>query len=203
MTLVHKDYPICDPALMAPDPANYARDNKLVGVHDPDTRALIGAWRWPLLQHDEVRRIALEWIQAADRIIDFGGAAGGLGYGAVVVDRIGAIRGLEDVDGPVDMIFTSHTLEHVRDLGLVLCMFYLKLAPRGRVIALVPSWRNEKLRAENWPHHAQTFCLRSNEDAPAEYTRLDTEMAGRGLAPTAVGEGFGNLIVFAERVEQK
>jgi len=193
----HRNYAVIDPATLEPDPANYARTHDLVGKHGETARTSVGAWRWPLLHADRVANLLDDWISGADRIIDYGGAAGPLGYGSLVVDRIADVRGLEEVDGQCDLIFTAHTLEHVVDLGLVLCSFHWKLPAGGRVIALVPSWRKEMLRAENWAYHAQTFCLSVDPDAPDEYTRLDLMFNRHGFDIHFAAEGYENIIVFA------
>jgi len=196
--VVHKDYDVIDPSKMVDDPGRWVAENK---VGDGlESRRRVGVWRWALMREDAVREKVLEWIGEADRIIDFGGAAGPLGYGAIVVDRIGKIRGLEDVDGKVDLIFTSHTLEHVVDLGLVLCAFHWKLNDTGRLIALVPSYRNKGLRAENWPHHAHTFCLEQNGKLNPKWVRLDAMLRRHRFHPVMAVEGHDNLIIFAEKV---
>lgn len=200
MTVVHKDYDVIDPAKMVDDPGRWVAENKVKNAHSPEMRRKIGAWRWSLIREEPVRQKLLEWIDAADRIIDFGGAAGPLGYGALVVDRIGEVRGLEDVEGKVDLIFTAHTLEHVIDLGLVLCAFHWKLNDTGRLVVLVPSYRNKGLRAENWPHHAQTFCLTQNGKLNEDWVRLDAILARHRFQPVLAVEGHENIIIFAEKV---
>lgn len=198
MKLEHRDYDCVDPAGMVADPANYARVHQMFGSGN-NARHTVGAWRWPLLHEDRIGSKLVEWLLAADTAIDYGGAAGPLGYGSLVVDRIGDVRGLEEVEGRVDLIFTAHTLEHVADLGLAMCSFHWKLNPGGRLIALVPSYTNEMLRAENWAYHAQTFCLSTDQDAPSEYTRIDEVFARHRFRPVLCAEGFNNIIVFGER----
>lgn len=194
MMVQHKEYELLDADSLVQDPANYAREHKLVGKHSREARSLVGTWRWPLLHVDKVADKLAGWLADAERIIDFGGAAGPLGYGSVVVDRIGHFRGLEEVPGQVDLIYTAHTLEHVPDLGLTLCSFHWKLAEGGRVVALVPSWRNEMLRADNWAHHAHTFCV-----GPGDYTDIVGLFKRHRLDPVLVAEGFQNIILFAEK----
>lgn len=199
MTLMHREYEAIDPATLKPDPATYARTAGLVGNSKAEARRLVGAWRWPLLHQRQVYEKLLEWIDESESIIDFGGAAGPLGYGALVVDRIAGVRGLEEIDGPVDMIFTAHTLEHVADLGLLMCSFHWKLRAGGRLVALVPSYENEMLRAENWDFHAQTFCMSGDEELPEHYVRLDQLFARHRFQPVLAAEGYKNFVLFGEK----
>ena len=199
-TVTHRDYANIDPAGMDDDPGNWVAENKVKNAHSPAMRRKIGAWRWPLIREPVVREQLIDWVTEADRIIDFGGAAGPLGYGSIVVDRIGTHRGLEDIDGKVDLIFTAHTLEHVIDLGLVLCAFHWKLTDNGRLFILVPSHRAKGLRAEVWPHHAQTFCLSTNGKLSPDYVQLDQLLARHRFIPRKVAEGHENIAIFAEKV---
>ena len=197
----HRVYEVIDPAGMADDPATYAAEHDLVGAHGLRARTMVGAWRWPLLHEPAILEVLRQWIDAADRIIDFGGAAGPCGYDAIVVDRQGDIRSLDDVYGEVDLIFTAHTLEHVRDLRLVLCSFNWKLPVGGRVIALVPSWQNESLRAENHIHHAHTFCLTADTDTAAHWVQLDRAFIQHGFGLHIVAQGNGNILIAGEKLK--
>lgn len=161
-----RSWPKADPSDMDPDPAYVAEAEGLAGKHDIETVRRIGAWRWPLVfRHREW----LAQIIQQGRAVDFGGLAGPIGYGAVVVDHGAEHRALYDVPGKIDVFFSSHTLEHIRDLDTLLVSVEAKLNKGGFFVANVPSWRFEKLRAGNWPHHYQTF---HGGDGPAEYTDL-------------------------------
>jgi hypothetical protein len=158
---------------LVPDPANYAVIHDLVGNHSIETRRKVGAWRWPLVQ--KLRDPLLEALEG--RALDFGGSAGPIGYGALIVDHEAPDKALYDVPGLFDLVFTSHTLEHVTDIFLCVQSLILKTRIGGTIAVVVPSWRNEKLRAENWPHHEHTFCLTAHSEAPDEYIRLDSLFA--------------------------
>jgi SAM-dependent methyltransferase len=195
----HRDYEIIDPAGMFVRPAEDQATPEWVGNHSVEARRKIGAWRWPLLHK---HREALLSMIKGGRVIDFGGAAGPLGYGAIVVDRVGpedGYRSLYEVEGPVDTVFTCHTLEHVEDLGCVLVSIREKLIPGGHLIVMVPHWTDVKLRAENWPHHCHTFCVAEETAAPQEYTRLDTALRGAGLDVLKYAGEEGHLLVLARR----
>lgn len=203
MSFTHKEYEVINAAELPPDPAEVARADGWVGKGGRSARLAVGAWRWPLLHQPGLYEHIREWFADAESIIDFGGAAGPCGYGATVVDRQAECRSLDDVPGKVDLIFTSHTLEHVRDLGLILCSFQWKLRPGGRVVALVPSWRNTMLRAENWNHHAHTFYLATVEngveDPAPEWVPLDTLFIRHGFTLRIAADGLNNILIGAER----
>jgi len=197
----HREYDVIDPADMVDDPIVWAHDHELVGAHGLYARETVGAWRWQLLHEPPILKVLRQWIDEADRIIDFGGAAGPMGYGAIVVDRQAEIRSLDDVEGQVDLIFTAHTLEHVRDLGLALCSIHWKLPLGGRVIVLVPSWQNTALRAENHIHHAHTFCLSADTDAEPGWIKLDELLIEHGFGLHIVAQGHGNILIAGEKLK--
>lgn len=161
-----RSWPMADPGGLMPDPAAYAEEQGLVGVHSDDAIRKVGAWRWPLVH--ALRPALVPALQAA-RAVDFGGLAGPVGYGALVVDHGAELKALYDVAGKIGLFFSSHTLEHVADPVGLLTLVRDKLEDGGLVFVQVPSWRFERLRAENWPHHESTFHI---GDGPAEYTNL-------------------------------
>lgn len=148
------------------DPIGLAETLGLVGKHDPYTRALIGAWRWPGIWEN---RANIRAVVSQPYVVDLGGTAGAIGYGAIIVDYEDPERKtLFDLPGPVNAIFSSHTLEHVEDLDLLLHCCRRKLDPTGQFIAFVPSWKSERLWHRNWPYHRHTFRLGDEEGAPPE-----------------------------------
>lgn len=156
-------YAAIDPASIQPDRPD------LVDVHTTEAIRRMGAWRWPLLwRHRAAIRKALE----AGLAVDFGGLAGPIGYGAVIVDMDGPLRSLDDVEGVPHTFFSSHTLEHLHDPLATLEDMNERLAPGGWMIHHTPSWHKEKHRPENWPHHHAAFCLRGTP-APPSVIRLD------------------------------
>jgi hypothetical protein len=145
-----------------------------------------------------VRNQLLEALKAVDLAIDFGGSAGPLGYGSVIVDpESSETPTLYDVPGLAGLIFTSHTLEHLKDVGLAVSSLVAKLHVGGYIIAHVPSWKREHLRAENWPHHHQTFRLAADRDAPPEYLALDYLFGAS--CETVVGMDDGKNILYGVR----
>jgi len=107
-------------------------------------RAMYGVWRWRGLY--EYRHVLIPELIDAHHIIDFGGALGPLGFGAWIVDtgRIsiwGENTSLAENlggDGYYDIVFTSHTLEHVEDYEGTLRMLVDSVKPGGLFIAHVP-----------------------------------------------------------------
>lgn len=179
-------------------PAIAAEQLELVGDHSPEAIRAVGAWRWPLVsKHRELILRELE----GKRAIDFGGLAGSVGYGAIVVDHGAEYRAIYDVPGQVDTVFTSHTLEHVEDVETCLGCIRRKLTTGGALIAQVPSWRFESLRAENWPHHVHTFRLscRVDPEAPARYTALDVLVSGWAEIELAEDDGECILLIARKR----
>lgn len=179
---------------MLPDPANateYADD------HTPESVRKVGAWRWKIVaKHKDT---ILPLIQNK-RTIDFGGLAGPIGYGSIIVDHgSDEYRALYDVEGRVDTIFTAHTLEHVRDHASVMFCMFEKLKSGGHLIAVVPSWRFEYLRAENYPHHYHTFRLR-NDDCPLQtWTALDVGCIGCSDILLADDDGESIIVIARKR----
>ena len=196
MTVEHVEYEVIL-TTEADDPITVSIDEELVGRHTIETRRRIGAWRWPLMfKH---RKNIRTLIDAADIVVDFGGAAGPIGYGAVIVDRIAEIRSLAELPAqPVDLIITSHTLEHIEDVWLCVATMFAKLKPGGMVVAVVPSYQDIHLRADQWPQHAHTFRL-NRQNADCECTALDEVFERAGFEIMTVDAGFRNIIVFARK----
>ena len=180
------------------DPANVP---ELVDVHDDAARQKIGVWRWTGIQ--QFRDMILPVVQSR-RTMDFGGSAGPIGYGAEIVDYEAPARAPYDICGDFGCIFTSHTLEHVPDIELCVGVLCAKLAVGGRFIAFVPHWTNEKLRAENWPPHCQTFYMTDDkcpyEDGWPEHW-VDLQMICERYVDIAVAEVTDdeNMIIIGDR----
>ncbi len=151
--------------------------------HAPAARATLGAWRWlgiaryaPFILH----------LCLGKRIIDFGGADGPLGLGSIIVDAktpwgLDAFR-----DNSVDVVFTSHTLEHCADLTETLATVLRVLKPDGALIVHVPAWTCSRWLPENYPAadqlpHYHAFALANDLVAPAACIRLDALLMTAGL----------------------
>jgi hypothetical protein len=173
--LVVKEYDEIKAGDLKDDPANYAVENGLVDVHTDDSRAIVGAWRWKGLSI--YRKRIVELLQS-HRSIDFGGAAGPVGYGAIVVDMYAEYKAPWDVPGDVGCVFTSHTLEHIPDLYSCIAAITYRLSAGGYLVAFVPSYRSVHLRAENFPHHCHTFRLSADANCDDRWLPLDAILEG-------------------------
>ncbi len=177
---------------MLPDPANAT---EYTDQHTPEALSKVGAWRWKIVaKHKDA---ILPLIQGR-RTIDFGGMAGPVGYGSIIVDQGSKeYPALYDVPGEVETIFTSHTLEHVRDVGGLIRAMGDKLVRGGHLVAVVPSWQFEYLRAENYPHHHHTFCL---HDAGCAYQEIDSTILGwANCAPILTDDDGESILVIARK----
>lgn len=185
---------------MPDDPAQVAGEVGLVGVHAPAVARKVGVWRWHGIY--EHRDRILDIVRQADSVVDLGGASGPLGYGATIVDPESDLTSLYDIEGQVDVVFTSHTLEHLRDVELALSDIAAKVVPGGYLIAHVPSCRRVELRAENWPHHYQTFFLHGEDEPQAGWVALDTLIEAHGFEvefAEYVVPNTDNIIIIARR----
>jgi SAM-dependent methyltransferase len=101
------------------------------------------------------------------KIYDFGGAAGPLLYGEIVDRERRDVYGrkvkyhdIAKIPKGADVIFTSHTLEHVDDLLQTVIIMAARLRDGGHIIAHVPSIHGMKY----WhpvvkKEHKRIFCL--------------------------------------------
>lgn len=150
--------------------------NFLFRHHEVNHR--LGVFRWRGMQ--EHLDIILELLEKeGQKVIDLGGAASPLGLGSEIVDfqkkdafgREVPYQSLEEVEGPVDLIFTSHTLEHIPDLEKVLRQMHGLLRPGGNLLVHVPSFYCERWRAgvhknPTYNDHYWTFGLSGSETPP-------------------------------------
>lgn len=142
---------------------NEARDRtpSYVFRHSPEMRAVLGVWRWRGLY--ENRETILPLLDSACRILDHGGGACPLGWGAEIVESDAE---LEACEGPYDVVFSSHTLEHCADLNWTLVRLTNLLSKGGHFILHVPAytathWRAGTVRPNDAIHgpHLWNLCL--------------------------------------------
>jgi hypothetical protein len=185
-----------NPEGLAADPARRAIEWGLIGQHHPMAIQLVGAWRWELL-HKHLETVLP--LVKQPYVIDFGGADGPIGYGAIIVDVKAPIKSLYDVKGWPTTVVACHVLEHIEDVRLVLNCIWHKLQWGGHLVAMVPSWRHMAVRADHWPYHAHSFRFDKHEDAPQHYDRLDTLVGSTGFAVKLMDEDGTNLLVIAQK----
>ena len=144
----------------------------------PEARAIYGVWRWRGMY--EYREVLVPEFEAANFVIDYGGALGPLGLGAVIVDQeeydvwgnptysLANLRSIpmihEGNQAGADIVFTSHTLEHVEDYEGTLRMLVDAVAPGGLFIAHVPHVSSEWWWPENKEGHLRTFGCSAYHD---------------------------------------
>jgi hypothetical protein len=121
--------------------------------HSPEAIRTLGVWRWKGMQRNMERILAL---CVGKRVIDFGGADGPLGLGSIVVDSKAEHKSLDDVPGLVDVVFTSHTIEHLQDVAAWMATAATKLYPGGCLIAHVPAWTCKRWQAGEYHNDRQT-----------------------------------------------
>ncbi len=180
----------------------------------------LGVFRWRGVQrHLKTILDTVAPLDAQPRVIDFGGAACPLGLGSMLVDLLPEdvygqpvpYHALSDIEGEVDAIFCSHTLEHVEPLDDVLSEMVGKLRPGGRLILHVPAWTCEGWRAgthRNDLHrdHVWTFGLSESTDLPNDtpdglprYRAFDMAVARHARVELAAYCGDDSIMVVAER----
>lgn len=152
----------------------------------------VGAWRWGIVHRNADKILQLI---VGRYCIDFGGAAGPIGYGAKIVDRLADDRSLFDLPGQCDTVFTSHTLEHIVDVELAIGMIQMKLKPGGYLVAVVPSYNVEHLRAERWARHAQTFRLSTSQQNGDGWLSLDSLVVDGGFDVVCSEEDGEHILV--------
>lgn len=132
--------------------------------HSPEAIHTLGVWRWKGMQRNMERILSL---CVRKRVIDFGGVDGPLGLSSIVVDCKADNKTLDDVAGLVDVVFTSHCLEHCERPELLVLKFAYKLISHGAIIVHVPAWTCTRWRADSYHNdkqqpHLHTFGLLSD-----------------------------------------
>jgi hypothetical protein len=129
----------------------------------------LGVFRWRGMQKHLDTLLPLLTAPGI-RIVDFGGAGGPLGLGSEVVDRLDrdawgrTVRhhSLAELGESVDVVFSSHALEHIPELDDTLRSMQRCLTPGGQLILHVPSFHCERWRAgvhsnSSYNDHVGTF----------------------------------------------
>jgi methyltransferase family protein len=149
-------------------------------------------FRWRGVQ--ENLDLILDLIAGPSRLVaDLGGAASPFGLGSVVVDQLPydadgnevRHRTLSDLPRPADVIFSSHTLEHIPDLEGELERIAASLVRGGTFLAHVPAFSCVRWRVGTHSHavfgdHVWTLGLSDTPNVPEgllEYVEIDRVLA--------------------------
>lgn len=135
----------------------------------------LGVFRWRGIHRNKER--ILQSLQGPNKVvIDLGGAAGPLGLGSIIVDFLEKdaygnevpYKFLKDVQQEVDVVFTSHTLEHIPNLENLIEEVKEVLKPHGEFFIHIPAFYCERWRAGThtnklYNDHVWTFGLAGSE----------------------------------------
>lgn len=143
--------------------------------HTSDTSKKLGGWRWkglftyrkeivPILYHNNLKGV------------DFGGSQRPISNHLDIVDlekidyynRPVKYSSLKQVEGGLDFIFSSHTLEHIPNLEQILEEMYESLNFGGKLILNLPAYTCLRWRADSGIDmggtlHVHTFKLGKTE----------------------------------------
>ncbi len=136
----------------------------------PEARARYGVWRWQGMY--EYRNVLLPELDTSV-VYDFGGALGPLGLDSTVIDVLPlsiwghACLPLRSDLGHADVVFTSHTLEHVPSLAGACALLARVLKTDGLFVAHVPHVSSDWWWPQNKAEHLRTFGCNVLDDGPA------------------------------------
>lgn len=173
----------------------------------------LGVFRWRGMQTHLDSILSL--VAAPGRkVIDFGGAGGPLGLGSLVVDQLEhdvwgrpvPHRTLEEAGRDVDVVFSSHALEHVEPLDDVLRSMHACLKPEGHLVLHVPSFHCERWRAgvhrnRLYNDHVWTFGLGPLPEGIAchNYADIALEVKKRFTPQVAEYCGDDSILIIARK----
>jgi len=174
----------------------------------------LGGWRWKGIF--TYRETFVDIIFNDNlRGIDFGGSQRPISSHIDIVDiestdyynRPIKYHKLSEVEYPIDYIFSSHTLEHIPNLGDVLEEMYDALVEDGILALNLPSYSCKRWWANtgNWmggTPHVHTFKLKKSniiEKIP-NLVNIDELLEEKGFKiALAEYSGDNNIIIFAEK----
>ncbi len=153
-----------------------------------EARDRLGIFRWRGIQQN--LEYIVDLITVPDKLVlDFGGAGCPLGFESKVVDRIGndawhravPYHSLSEIESEVDVIFSSHCLEHISEVKKTIQEMVNKLKRNGIIILHLPAFSCERWRAGshkdiNYGDHVWTFGLEGTKvpEDLINYVCIDT-----------------------------
>lgn len=152
----------------------------------------LGAWRW--LSTFRHRYLIADFVFSKQQGIDFGGHHAPIYGNTEIIDIYPEhfyrkIRYISDEE--LDYIFTSHTLEHVKELPYTLREFTRILKPAGYLICIVPSWNCERWRAGGPNTHLYTFGLEND----SEWINIEKLISNAGFNVLKAEYTYDNSII--------
>jgi hypothetical protein len=175
----------------------------------------LGVFRWRGIQKN-LNTILPLLTAPAGKVVDFGGAGGPLGFGAVVVDKLEQdawgrpVRhhSLADIGEDVDVVFSSHALEHIAQLDDILRSMRRCLRSGGHLILHVPSFHCERWRAgihanRRYSDHVWTFGIGPQPRGVECQNYLDIAQKVRELFELRFAEYCGDDSIFVLARKQR
>jgi len=174
----------------------------------------LGIFRWRGMQkHMQLILDTIDGI-SPDKVIDLGGAACPLGFNSTIVDflekdawgRKVPYKYIENYPNKVDVVFTSHTLEHIDNLEEVLGNVHQQMNNGAKFIAHIPSFYCERWRVgihknRSYNDHAWTFGLAETEAPKSlkKYKEIDTLLARFFNLEIVEYCGDDSIFIFGEK----
>jgi SAM-dependent methyltransferase len=173
----------------------------------------LGIFRWRgIYKHKD---LILKYVNDKNlKIVDLGGAACPLGFHSDIVDFLPKdasgkpvkYKYLADLPYKADVIFTSHTLEHIEPLEEVVQQIADALVDGGHLMAHVPSfycerWRSNIHTNRKYNDHAWTFGL-SDSKIPTDlknYLAIDTILEKQFDLSIAEFCGDDSIFIFGRK----
>lgn len=177
------------------------------------SRSELGIFRWRGMQKYKNRIIDL--IENNENVVDFGGAACPLGFGSKLIDLLETdmygqkvpYQSISDIDKKIDVLFTSHTLEHLPDLNGFLQVARSGTKSGGVWILHCPSlycerWRSGNHKNDLYNDHVSTFGLSGTKcpEGLLNYIELDGLVAKYAKIEHLDYCGDDSIMIFA-RIE--
>jgi len=155
-----------------------------------EARDQLGIFRWRGIQQNIDYLINL--ISDPEKLVlDFGGAGCPLSFDSKIVDRIKKdawhrvvqYHCLSEIESKVDVIFSSHCLEHITEIEKTIQEMVNQLKKNGIVFLHLPAFSCERWRVGshkdiNYGDHVWTFGLEGTEvpEGLIKYVCIDTLM---------------------------
>ncbi len=192
------------------DNAGHKRSGDYARRHSEQYRKGYGIWRWSsiFLHRSQIIPIIFDDSKQG---VDFGGAEGLLRHNIDIIDiqdtdvmdRPVKYHKLSEYPHKVDFIFSSHALEHMKDIASCITDMANILKNNGTLILNLPSYTCNRWHAGafpdvlHYPQHYHTFCL-----SPAKNKHIipiDTLLKQQFIIDTAEYSGDNCIIIICHK----